>query len=125
MHVALRPSVRCLSHIVKLRHGKNVGVIGYSQRFAELLYKTCQTYAEDVILHDPVLISSESDIEGYLKDKDAVLVPKSYERYFGAQIAKVIRKFKGEIIDCYYEMDEGSVIYLEAKIKRLREDKII
>ena len=125
VHVALRPSVRCLSHIIKLRHGKNVGVIGYSQRFAELLYKTCQTYAEDVILHDPVLISSEIDIESYLKDKDAVLVPKFYERYFGAQAAKIIRKFKGEIIDCYYEMDEGSVIYLEAKIKRLREDRII
>ena len=26
-------------------------------------------------------------------------------------------------VDCYYEMDEGSVLYLEARIKRLLDDK--
>ena len=34
-------------------------------------------------------------------------------------------KFKGEVIECYYEMDEGSLIYLEAKIKRLTENKTL
>ena len=54
--VALRPSAHCLAQIIKLRKGKKVGVIGYSQRFAALLHTTCQNYAEDVILKDSISV---------------------------------------------------------------------
>jgi hypothetical protein len=50
---------------------------------------------------------------------------KSYEKYFSAGIVKLLKGFKGTLVDCYYEMDEGSVMYLESKIKRLLETKTI
>ena len=122
---ALRPSPRCLSHIIKLRAGERVGVIGYSQRFGELLYETCQTYTENVILDSPLILAQEADIDNYLRGKNALLVPKSCDKYFNAQVMDALRRFDGQIIECYYEMDEGSVLYLEAKIKRLLEGKTI
>ena len=122
---ALRPSPRCLSHIIKLRPGDSVGVVGYSQRFGELLYETCQTYTEKVTVDKPLILAQESDIEAYLQGKNAVLVPKSCDKYFSAQIMDALRRFDGQIIECYYEMDEGSVLYLETKIKRLLEEKTI
>lgn len=125
VRVALRPSARCLSHIIKLNPGKHVGIVGYSARFSQLLYNTCQTYAEEVILHEPAILADESDIEAYLKKKDAVLVPRDYERYFNARTVEALRRFDGERIDCHYEMDEGSVLYLETKVKRLLEEKSI
>lgn len=121
--VALRLSARSLSHVVKLRSSMKVGIIGFSDRFAELLYETCQTYAEDVPMDQPLVLTSDADVEEYLKGKDAVLVPRSYEKYFSAQSVDALRRFGGQLIDCYYEMDEGSVLYLEAKIKRLLEEK--
>lgn len=120
--VALRPSTRCLSHIIKLRHGKRVGILGYSYRFCQLLYNTCETYAEDVILSEPLVGAPEADVEGYLQGKDVVLVPKSYEKYFSAEVVGLLQRFDGVLIDCYYEMDEGSLLYLETKIKRLLDD---
>lgn len=123
--VALRPSTRCLSHIIKLRGGMKVGIMGYSQRFCELLHTTCENYAEAVILDEAVVFSPDLDVAGYLKDKDAVLVPKFYEQYCSAEAADALHRFKGELIHCYYEMDEGSVLYLETKIKRLLEEKRI
>lgn len=123
--VALRPSARCLSHIIKLRPGTRVGIMGYSSRFCRLLYDTCDTYAEDVIVAEPLAYTPEVDVAAYLQDKDVVLVPKSCERYFGAEAAEAIRRFHGHVIECYYEMDEGSVLYLETKIKRLLEEKKI
>lgn len=121
--VALRLSARSLSHVIKLRPTEKVGVIGYSERFAQLLHESCQTYAEDVCVDDPLILTADTDVAGYVKDKDAVLVPRSYEKYFTAQAVEALRHFKGHLIDCYYEMDEGSVLYLEAKIKRLLEEK--
>lgn len=123
--IALRPSARCLSHIIKLRPGESLGIICYSRRFGELLVETCQTYTENVAVDEPILAESEMAVETYLKGKDAVLVPKSYEKYFGPRIVEALRGFDGELIDCYYEMDEGSLLFLEAKIRRLLEEKSI
>lgn len=121
--IALRPSPRCLSDIIKFCPGERVGIIGYSKRFGELLYNTCQTYADGIILNEPIVNASEKEIDRYIKDKDAVLVPKFYERQFGAKATEVLRRFNGQLIDCYYEMDEGSVLFLETRIKRLIEEK--
>lgn len=125
VRVALRPSARCLSHIIKLSPGKRIGIVGYSPRFGELLYDTCKTYAENITLYEPHINSSDENIESYLKGKDVILVPKSYEKHLTARSVQAIGKFGGEIIDCYYEMDEGSILYLETKIKRLLETKSI
>lgn len=123
--VAFRPAARCLSNIIKLRPGQEAGIIGYSRRFGELLQETCGIYAEDTVLREPMIFAEDADVSAYLKGLDAVLVPKSYEKYFTATATELLRKFKGEVIECYYEMDEGSVLYLEAKIKRLLEEKTI
>ncbi len=125
LRVALRPSPRCLSHIIKLRAGTRVGIIGYSDRFSELLLKECQDYAEDIRVNEPFIAALDMNISDYLKGKDALLVPRHYNKYFGSEINEKLKKFKGEIIECYYEMDEGSVMYLESKIKRLLEEKTI
>ena len=99
--------------------------MGYSARFCQLLHDTCQTYAEDVTLFEPLVYTGEADAKEYLKGKDVLLVPKSWEKYFNAETLEAVRGFPGDVIECYYEMDEGSVLYLETKIKRLLEEKKI
>lgn len=123
--VALRPSARCLSHIIKLRAGEKIGIVGYSVRFSELIYNTCEVYAEDVVLSEPLVVGDNANLEKYLKGKDTILLPKNYEKYFDANTVKTISKFKGDVIDCNYEMDEGSVLYLESKVKKIRDEKTI
>lgn len=78
--VALRPSSRCLSHIIKLRAGEKIGIVGYSVRFAELIYNTCEMYAEDVILSNPLIVGDGVCLEKYLKGKDMILVPKKLRK---------------------------------------------
>lgn len=125
VRVALTPSVWSLSHIIKISPGKKIGIVAYSPRFGELLYNTCRTYCENVSLFEPLIDSGDVDTESYLKNKDVLLVPKFYEKHLTADMVDAIRKFDGEIIDCYYKMDEGSVLYLETKIKRILEEKTI
>ena len=123
--VALRPSAHCLSRMIKIRPRLNVGIITFSERFGKLLYDTCKIYAEDVTLKKPLVFSLDSDIRNYLNNTDTLLLPKLYEKYFSEKEANLIRSFKGEIIECHYEMDEGSMLYLESKIKRMLEKKSI
>ena len=120
--VALRLSPRCLSDIIRLRAGTKVGIIGYSSRFAELLYESCLIYNEDIELHTPC---DKSDASKYLAGLDVVLLPKFYEKHFGAEVLGAVSDFGGNVINCNYEMDEGSVLYLETKVKRIMDEKTI
>lgn len=121
--VALRLSSRCLSDIIRLKTGTKVGILGYSARFAELLYESCKIYNEDVELYTPA--ESFTDIRKYIKDKDVLLVPRFYEKQFSSDVLDTLSKFGGNIINCNYEMDEGSILYLETKVKRLVDEKTI
>lgn len=125
VRVALRPSARSLSHIIKLKKSEKAGIVGYSERFAGLIYNTCSMYAEEVTVEAPLIVSERSELEKYLKDKSTILLPKNYEKYFDAETVKSISAFDGSIVECNYEMDEGSVMYLETKIKKVRDSKMI
>ncbi len=114
-----------LAHMIKLRPKQKVGIVGYSPRFAELLYRTCKTYSEGAVISPPLDLSEKKDAEEYLKDKDVLFVAEGYEKYFGAEETELLSRFRGQLVECHYEMDEGSVLYLEVKIKRLLEEKNI
>ena len=103
--ITLRPSARYLSQLFKLRVGDKLGIVGYSKRFAQLMHTTCKTYVEEAEVFEPVTAVTETELKAYISDKSMVLVPKSYEKYFGAGIVKLLKDFDGVLVDCYYEMD--------------------
>ena len=121
--VALRLKPQCLSEIIKLRKGKRVGILGYSLRFAQLLQRTCQMYTEGVQITQPRVFGEELKLDAYLADKDAVLVPQDFEKYCSPAAAEQLKRYAGQLIECSYEMDEGSFLYLQVKTKRLLEEK--
>lgn len=121
--VALRLTPHSLSQIIKLRKGRRVGVLGYSMRFAQLLHTTCQQYNDGVEMFEPHVFAGEEDLKEYLSDKEIVLVPQFYERYCSEQEAELLNSFLGRAIECAYEMDEGSFLYLQEKTKRLLAEK--
>ena len=125
VQVALRPSANFLSSIIRLSNGKRLGSVVYSERFGGLIYKTCQDYTEDIQLHKPLIAFSESSVEEYLSALDVVIVPKHYEKLFPSRVCDAVRGFNGDVIETYYELDEGSTLYLERKVKKLFEEKNI
>ena len=125
IRVALRPSARSLSKIIKIEAGKTVGIIAGSHRFGKLLFETSTMYSENVIIDKPFICAHNDGLAPYIKGKDILLLPKQYEKHLTRSAIEYISKFSGEIIECYYEMDEGSLLYLETKIKRLLNKKTI
>lgn len=121
--VAICLTANCLSDIIKLRRGKRVGILGYSLRFGQLLHSTCQMYTEGVELELPKTFDPQMDMQAYLRSKDAVLVPKNYEKYCDAHTADCLARFEGKLIECSYEMDAGSFLYLQEKTRRILEEK--
>ena len=126
VRIALRPNPRYLARIIKLRHDTQVGILSHSERFGQVLRDTCETYNQDITLRSAALFSQIEDWERWLQDKDVVLVPKDYEKYCGSGAAH-LQRFgeRKKLILCGYEMDEGSFLYLEERIRRAQEEKPI
>ena len=93
----------------------------YSERFGSLIHKTYKTYTEDARLSEPFIVSSfnQKSMSEYLASLDVLIVPKYYENFFPYSVSDAVRAFNGEVIETYYELDEGSMLYLERRIKKL------
>lgn len=119
--IALTPHSNCVAKIVKLKSNERIGILSHSARFGELLSKICNEFTEQVAIAPPCLLSD--DVESYLADKTAILLPENYERYADDDKIKIIQEFSsnGQIITCAYRVDEGSLMYLQEKIQRLLE----
>ena len=125
VRVALRQSVDTLAAVMRIRPGDRVGILGSSSRFSDLVLRTCRSYAPGAVFQKPRTFGEETDIALFLQDKDIVLVPAEFERYCGSADAQKLLDFAKQhtLIRCSYEMDDGSFLYLEEKLRTLREEK--
>lgn len=125
--IALRLSPKSMAQLVKLPAGETLGILTCSKRFGDLLYTACEHYADQPELAQPELFSQDLDIPNFFHDKTAVLVPKDWETYCTDSQCRAIHMYARQhmLIPCCYEMDEGSLLYLQEKISRLREKRSI
>lgn len=120
-------SIKTLAGMMKLRTGDRAGILTCSSRFGDMVYDSCRGFTGNVSFLHPQIFSAELNMESYLADKDVVLVPEGYEKYCTAEICDRLRRLekKGRLILCAYEMDKGSFLHLEEKLRQLRQEKSV
>ena len=123
IRVALRLESSCMLELLRLQRGQRVGILCSSLRYGQLLAQTCRQYAEDVEIAEPQTF--DSVLGEYLESMDALLLPEDHSRFCSNAARETIRRFRGTVITCGYELDEGSFLYLREKTKRMLESKSI
>lgn len=123
--VALNLVPRTIMQLALLEKGQKVGIICQSQRFAELLQEVCRTYAKQTTVSEPCLLNGQMDCGEYMKGIDALMVPEGYEKFCSGRDEELIEKFgeKHKVIRCAYQIDQGSLMYLEERIVELQEKR--
>lgn len=123
--IALRLQPRCVGQIVKLPDDATVGILSGSMRYGELLRQTCSTYADRLQLLPPRQLGAAEGFDAMLAQADAVLLPDQYEKFCTRQELDALAAFSARkpLLRCAFEIDEGSFMYVEDKIRRLSEKK--
>lgn len=123
--VVLRLSPYCLTEIAKLEEGSTVGILCSSLRFGQMLEKTASDYGSELELLAPVSLTLQENIDTYLQGTKALLLPVGYEKYCSRSQQKTISDYEGTVILCGYEMDEGSFLYLQERMRKIRRKKAL
>ena len=123
--VVLRLSPYCLAEIAKLAEGSTVGILCSSLRFGEMLEKTASDYGSELKLLPPVSLTMEENIKDYLGQSEALLLPLGYEKYCSSAQRECLSEYDGTVILCGYEMDEGSILYLQERVRKLKRKKAL
>jgi hypothetical protein len=122
--VALRPSICFLSELIRLPAGKRLGCIAYSEGFGRMICDTCDEYGKGLV--GAIAISAvDNVVVDYLCGVDALIVPKHYKTIFSVSVSDAIDNFHGCLIEASYELDKGSMLYFQRRIKKLYEAKNI
>ncbi len=119
--VALRLQPRCVAQIVRLPDDAVVGILCGSLRYGELLRQTCGSYADRVEILPPQQLGDPKGCEALLSRIDALLIPEQFEKYASAAELAQLHDFavKKPLLPCAHQIDEGSFMYVEDKIRRL------
>lgn len=119
--VALRLQPRCVAQIVRLPDDAVVGILCGSLRYGELLRQTCEAYADRVEVLQPKLLGNAAGCAELLSSVDALLIPEQYEKYCTALELEQLKAFASQkpLLPCAHQIDEGSFMYVEDKIRRL------
>lgn len=121
--VALRLTPETVRQLVRIPRGAKVGTACRSLHFGSAMVSACRAYSEGAEVAEPVLLTDAS--EEYIRGSDVLLIPDGREYLAGSRTEDQIRQFSAEhtVIPCRYEIDEGSFMYLETEINRIRERK--
>lgn len=123
--VVLSPSRGAVAELVKAGGGIRVGILTASERFARIIRRT----REELILdskNTPNMLFGTEGIEDFLSALDTVIMPDQYMRFCNAYELAAIRAFQnsgGNVIEFIYQIDAGSLMYLEQRIANVLEEK--
>ena len=125
--IALRLRPRYVSQIVKLDNASVVAVLCGSLRYGELLRQTCTAYTDRVEVLEPQLLGKTEGCTELLSKAQAILVPENFERYCSPLEQEQLSEFdrRNPLLRCAHQIDEGSLMYVEDKIERLRSTRRI
>lgn len=123
--IALHLSTQSMVSLIKLNPGDRVGILCQSRQFGDLMLRACHFYAGEVTVDDPVVIDRTTSIAQCLKDKQVVVIPEDLETHCSGEVLEQLRDFSGQVIRCAYELDRGSMLYLQEKCTRIIKSKTI
>ena len=119
--MALMPSARTIIRLAKIPDNWNVGVVCASDTFANVVRENSLEIGDWAESMDSLLFGVDHKLKSYLKNKDAIILPKGYESFASREEREHIRHFeqKGKTVVLYdYKIDKGSFMYVEALVKR-------
>ena len=124
LRVVVSPSQETIIHLAGLKPSQTIGILCESPQFLAII----KLKLDDLCLTNAVghlfWPAAAEEIEAFLDDKDVLIVPPVFPALLNRETAPILTEFTeggGRILPFDYQIERGSMVYLEERIKDLKE----
>jgi DNA-binding transcriptional regulator YhcF (GntR family) len=124
VQVIVSPSQETIVNLAGLKPPQSLGIICQSAKFLAII----QRMLDDLGITNPVasLTGTPGDepLRAFVADKDVLIVPPGFAKLLSRPLAPVIAEFTergGRLLPFDYQIERGSLIYLEERIRSLKD----
>lgn len=121
IQVALSPSQETIISLATIKPGRKLGVICESRQFRDIILNKLR----DLMIDDGVEVLRYDELERlphFLEDKEVLIVPPSWKQSEDKTTQAALQNFTsrgGKLIVFDYQVERGSVIYVEERVRDL------
>jgi DNA-binding transcriptional regulator YhcF (GntR family) len=124
VQMVLSPSAETIISLAGLKPSQTLGILIESQQFLDIIrFKLTDLCLTNRVDHKYFPCGSE-ELDNFVSDKDVLIVPPAFQAALDSDTAAVVAAFTeggGKIIPFDYQIERGSLVYLEERIKLLLE----
>ena len=120
--VVVSPSQATLIALARLNNDSRVGVLYQSRRFFQIISGWVGKSGFNGDLSGICCFDEKPAIEQFIDEKDVLIVPPGFAAQLPSELLHAINLFRqrgGQLIDFAYQIERGSLLYLEELIKNL------
>lgn len=121
VQAALSPSQQTIIDLASIRAGNEIGILCHSSRFRDIIKSRLKTFGIAVKSVPTLKADRQSDYSKFLEDKEILIVPPDSSVGEGKERAAALQTFTtrgGTVIPFNYQIDRGSLIYIEEQISQ-------
>jgi len=120
VRVVVSPSQETIIHLA----GLTIGILCESQAFLGIIQRKLENLCLANTVHHLFWPAPVETIETFLAEHDVLIVPPAFPILLNRETAPILTAFTqggGRIIPFDYQIERGSMVYLEERIKDLKE----
>ena len=124
LQVVVSPSQESIIQLALLKANQKIGVISESLRFQQIIRNKLRDFGIPSSTVAQLLLKPGADAAEFLRNRDAVIVPPGYTFDLQRSNKAAIQAFTergGRIIVFDYQIERGSLLHLEERIKEILE----
>lgn len=121
VQVALSPSQETIIALASVKPGQRLGVVYESRQFRDIIKNKLKDFMIDERFEEFRSVESEG-FPRFIEDKDIVIVPPSWHAPTGREASAATQAFTGKggrFIVFDYQVERGSMIYVEERVRDL------
>jgi DNA-binding transcriptional regulator YhcF (GntR family) len=119
--VAVSPTSDTIIKIATISKAFNVGLITRSAKFRDIVYKQLRSFNLEEENVEHIFNTDIKAIKKFLRVKDYLIIPQSYD-LLNSAYKEELQDFVnrgGDIIEFKYQIDRGSLIYIDEQINNI------
>lgn len=125
LQISMSVSPLTVLNLARIPAGSTVGIITASQRFSSIIHHACEEYCLPGLHFATALLDNPAAMDYVLENCTQLILPPHYHRFCTPAQRDKLHQHEGKCphILYQYQIERGSLLYLEQEIQRIAAQK--